>query len=64
MVERYILLFKLLPYFSSDGACKWKSPTTEMSFQFAKHMEDEGGEVRGMSWVRNMFPAAGIQAGK
>jgi len=59
-----MLLLKLLLDLSTDGACKWKSPTTEMSFQFAKRMEDEGGEVKGMWWAGNMFPAAGIQAGQ
>jgi hypothetical protein len=62
MVEGYILLLKLLLDLSTESACKWKSPTTEKSFQYAKRMEDKRGEVRGMWWVGNMFPAAGIQA--
>jgi hypothetical protein len=61
MVEGYILLLKLLLDLSLDSACKWESPTTEMSFQFAKLMVDKGGEVRGMWWAGNMFPAAGTQ---
>jgi hypothetical protein len=48
-VEGDVLLPKPFPDPGFDGVVRWKSPTSEMFFQFAKHVEvreEQDGAVR------------------